>query len=634
MVAIATGALAVFPALQTRDLLLQGRRAVVEGRRALLASDVESADRWFRTAELSFLRARSQVNNPILRAIGLVPIVGSNRDAVAAIALAGGRASQLGRVVTEELTDLPAGIGSLGPSGGVVPIDSLARLADATERARALALEANTTISQAPRSFLLGPIADARAELAEQLDLLLRAATVAEELLGVMPDFLGEGDEKRYFLGAQNPAELRGTGGLMGAYAILTAHEGRITIGDFNPVQTLPDAPLSSLAAPNADYAARYNAFGGAGFWKNINMTPDFPSAATAIEQLYERVTGQHIDGTIVADPFALSALLSVTGSVEVPSVGIRVNRDSVVPYVANEAYADLPTPSIRKRLLGDVAQAAVEEFLDLKGSPVPSARAVISTAAGGHLLVHAKDPAVQQAFEVTGIAGAFPNPAGDFLAVTANNAGGNKVDFYARRSVRYQVQLGAGGTALGKATIELTNRAPSAGPPRYVIGPFRGASHAGESVTYLSTYCARSCRLTDFHRGSEQEGVGSELELGHPVYPVRVRLPPRGGSQTLSYDWSIVDAWDGTDGRGVYRLTYRSQPTINPTALEIDIRVPSGMRVVRASPGVQTSSGRAIWSGAADGDLVIELAFARPPVDRVWRAIVRFFSQPIFDLF
>ncbi|MGH2739329.1 MAG: DUF4012 domain-containing protein [Actinomycetota bacterium] len=627
------GGLAVLPALQLRDSLVQGRRAVLEGRRALFASDVESADRWFRTAESAFLRASNEVGNPILRAVGLLPVLGSNRDAVAAIASAGMKAAQVGLIVTEEISEIPGGIGALGPSGGTIPIEPILRLADPVERARALALEANRTVAEAPRSFLLGPIADARNALAQQLELVLRAATAGEQLLRMMPDFLGAGVVKRYFLGAQNPAELRGTGGLIGAYTILTAQNGRITIGDFNPVQALPDALPSAVPAPNPDYAARYNAFGGAGFWQNINMTPDFPSAAVAIERLYERVRGERLDGTIVADPFALAELLSVTGSVAIPEVETRVNSQTVVPYVANEAYADLPSPTIRKRLLGDVAQAAVDEFLDLQGNQVRSLRAVIGAAAGGHLLLHAANEEVQQAFETTGIAGTFAESAGDFLAVAANNAGGNKVDFYTKRSIRYEVQLGARGSALGKATVTLTNRAPLRGPPRYVIGPFPGASHAGENVTYLSTYCARSCQLTNFHRGEDAEAVGSELELGHPVHPVRVRLPPRGGSQTLTYDWSIVDAWNGNEGRGVYRLTYRSQPTIKPTDVEIDIRVPEGMRVVSASPGVQTSGGRAIWLGTTDRDLVIEVGFARPFVDRAWRAVVRFFNKPLFSI-
>lgn len=41
-----------------------------------------------------------------------------------------------------------------------------------------------------------------------------------------LPGFLGAKESRRYLIGAQNPAELRGTGGLIGAIGELTVHDG------------------------------------------------------------------------------------------------------------------------------------------------------------------------------------------------------------------------------------------------------------------------------------------------------------------------------------------------------------------------------------------------------------------------
>jgi hypothetical protein len=67
------------------------------------------------------------------------------------------------------------------------------------------------------------------------------------------------------------------------------------------------------VRAPNADYPANYDLFRGGGrFWSAINVIPDFPSAAQAILNGYEEATGERLDGVILADPFALQALLGI----------------------------------------------------------------------------------------------------------------------------------------------------------------------------------------------------------------------------------------------------------------------------------------------------------------------------------
>jgi hypothetical protein len=76
---------------------------------------------------------------------------------------------------------------------------------------------------------------------------------------------------------------------------------------------------------------------------------PDFPSAAQAILNGYEEATGGRLDGVILADPFALQALLGVVGPVELPGYGIEIDHDTVVSFTTNEAYMLCST--IRRRV-------------------------------------------------------------------------------------------------------------------------------------------------------------------------------------------------------------------------------------------------------------------------------------------
>ena len=83
-------------------------------------------------------------------------------------------------------------------------------------------------------------MASARSDALAELAKLHRQLHAGSLILDRLPSFLGADGPRRYVFGASNPAELRGTGGLIGAYAILTIDHGRLSFSDFRPIQSLP----------------------------------------------------------------------------------------------------------------------------------------------------------------------------------------------------------------------------------------------------------------------------------------------------------------------------------------------------------------------------------------------------------
>jgi hypothetical protein len=628
--AVVLGLLALLPAFAARSRLESARASMLEGRDSLVSGDAREARSAFARAESSFVAARAHARNPLLRIIGFLPVVGRTPDTIAAITEAGVDVARAGVVMSTAVSDLPGGASALAPHRGRIPVETLRDLASPLARARDLLHRAVGIMDGAPTTLLPGPVASARSGFEEELEAADRAVTAAAAMAEHLPAFLGADGARRYFLGAQNPAELRGTGGFVGAYSILTARNGRLEFGPFRPVQSLADVDPSEVKPPNPDYATLYDRFESRGFWPNINMTPDFPSAALAIERLYRTVEGDRLDGAILADPEALAALLSVTGPVEVPNTGTTIDARSAVPYLTNGAYAEITDPELRKWLLGDAAATVFARFLAGGADPAAAGRALVDAASEGHLVLHSADPRTQGAFREAGVAGALGAETGDYLAVVGNNAAGNKTDFYQERTVRYSVRLGAGGTGVGRATVSLTNDSPSRGQPPYVIGPFDERFRPGENLTYLSTYCARTCLLEGFERDGAPDSVGSGVELGHPVFPAFVDLRS-GEAARLQYDWTVAEAWHGDEGSGVYRLTFDGQTTIRPTRLVVDVRVPEGMQVVGTSPGMRVDGSRASWEGRAGDRMTFEVAFQRPALARAWRTVLRFLGKPLF---
>src|SRR5690606_21157684 len=145
---------------------------------------------------------------------------------------------------TAALAQLPGGLAALRPRDGAVPLAQLERLAPVVRAADARVDAAAADVEALPRTWLAEPVAAALQEFETVVAGPAAALDTGAALLATMPDFLGGSGPRRYLVAASNPAELRGTGGFLGAYAPLTLHPGR------PPLHRLAPAPGPPHRAP------------------------------------------------------------------------------------------------------------------------------------------------------------------------------------------------------------------------------------------------------------------------------------------------------------------------------------------------------------------------------------------------
>ena len=142
----------------------------------------------------------------------------------------------------------------------------------------------------------------------------------------------------------------------------------------------------------------------------------------------------------ILADPFAEAALLEAAGPVRLPGYDVEIDADNVVAFTTNEAYSLFTDSVRRKRLLGDVARAAFERFVNQPSADQGDLRELLEAAGGRHIQVFSEDPVMQEGLRRTPVGGAL-RPLGaddDLVSVVVNSGAGSKVDFYQERNIRY----------------------------------------------------------------------------------------------------------------------------------------------------------------------------------------------------
>jgi hypothetical protein len=446
--------------------------------------------------------------------------------------------------------------------------------------------------------YLIGPVRDAIDKVTRELahaDGEARRGVAAAKL---GPAILGGEGPRHYLLVVQNNAESRATGGFVGSFGLMTAQDGKVSVGQLQRTAAWNDAlTRAGQPAGNAppDYHARYDQFGPSRTLQNVNLSPDFPSVAQMLMSLTPDAGLGPVDGVMAVDPFGLAALLELTGPVDVSGWPTPIDSSNAVDVTLSQAYAFFEATPERAEFLGDVAQVVVDEATSGGlGRPAQVARVLGGAAHEGHLILSFTRPEEQQLAVDLGVAGLVAPVRSDAVAVTTSNSGANKIDYYLQRNVNYRVRLdpAAGGrqaNASSRLTVELDNQAPNQGLPRIVIGPYLPDLYvAGENRAYFSMYSPLALQAGTLD--GNPLAVTPGRERGRNVYSFVANVPARS-TQILSVDFAGPVR---LERGGWYDLDVGHQPTVRPDRLGVSVEVPEGWRIAEA-PGLHRESPRLV---------------------------------------
>lgn len=408
-------------------------------------------------ARLSFASARRRAAGLLVAPIRALPVVGRQIRAFADLSGAAEDVSAIGGMAVEEAG---SALGTSPPAGSrrVAVLQQMAAVASRSEQRLA-------SVELRRSAELVSPLARRWAELDGEVsrlrDRLRRSTTTAERMAEMLAG------PRRYLLLAANNAEMRAGGGMFLSAGTLSTEGGALGLG---PMRPTGDLVLGDGGVPlDRDLAALWSSLQPGREWRNLATTPRFDAVAPTAAQMWERLTGERVDGVLVVDVELVRALLAVTGPV---TVGQRVLTDeTVVEHLLYRQYLDLePTEDgqlVRREQLGEIAGAALAA---LEGRPYEMKRLVAElarVAAGRHVLAWAADPEEQEGWAAAGITGAL---TADSLAVSLLNRGGNKLDRHLSVEGRLAVRPQAQGADV-TVQVRMRNQAPDPSPA-YVSGP------------------------------------------------------------------------------------------------------------------------------------------------------------------
>ncbi len=550
-----------YEGLQAKSNLEKAQDFATQAKDALLAGDTDRARVVAGDADRYAQDAQSSVDSVPWRIAGAVPFLGSPFDST----------RQMTTIVsglTEQVL-LPAVDAGSAVSPDQLILDgariNLAALRDAAPVLETTSAAISDLDEQAQNvdSTWLGLIDDARVDLQEQVSELSGLLNNTSLAAQIAPAMLGADGPRSYFVGFQTNAEARGTGGLVGGFALLRAEDGAVQVDDLASNRELRTnyAPLDL----GPDFNRAYGASRPTSDFRNSNVSSHFPFAGQIWQHIWQQESGEVVDGAIATDPVALSYVLDVVGPVTMPD-GEKITAENVVELTESTAYKRFAADNRgRKDYLQTVAAKVVEKLTGSISNPRALLEALGRAASERRIAIWSADASNQELLASTPLGHTVPADSAPYAGVVVNNLGGNKLDYYLEREITYKAGTCKDATRRSTVTVRLKNNLPAGEFTNYVAGMFDNPVGApfGTNLVDLGLLATQGSKIEKVTIDGTSAISFVNYERGHPLYSVQLPVPP---GETVE----IVYELEEPSVPGEARVPI--QPLIDTPAISIEV--------------------------------------------------------------
>ena len=465
---------------------------------------------------------------------------------------------------------------------------------------------------------LVSQLEDARNQVLGELERVQPALDSYLRVQDQLPDMLGMNGPRRYLVLAEDPAELRPSGGFMGVYGLVTFDQGRLTKSTFQNTLLLDFKPGPPYVEPPT--GLKDHLLGTQYSWQlaDAGWSPDFPTSAQEALKLYTLESGDsQVDGVIALNTYSIDLVLGVTGPITVPDYGVTFTAgQTTMTALANTRQPTDPSTD-RKAILASFGGELLNAMLATPTAKWPDLMNALSNAASQRqLMVWTKDEGAEAFISWAGWDGAVRQDGGDYVeAVDANVAPTSKYNLVTHRTQDLAVQIDDAGNADDTLTLNWDNEAdqPEASALRAL--PYTGTD--GMLGDYLRVLTPDRSQLQSVSGGRLVQLTGVEeisAEAGRTAYGLFLLEPPGLTSATISWISPSPVQTDATTG--LYRLTVQKEAGRPAEPLSVTVTVPEGATILEVSAGMAVNGRTATLQTTAATDVQLWVRYSLPKQD------------------
>jgi hypothetical protein len=496
-------------------------------------------------------KAREATTDPIWLLAGEMPWIGANFKAAGEVALS---ADDVTRLAAGPLVSVFESVDwkTLAPSADGVDLTPLAvakpKLVSASHAVSQSADRLNDINPDQLLSEISGPLIQARDELSTLRDGLDAAADTAI----LAPEMLADTRPRRYLLMIQNNAELRASGGIAGALAVLSVDKGRLSLGQQTTASSfgITDPAIPVAQEDHQIYSGRLGKY-----MQDVNLTADFPSAAKTARAMWEQKTGEQLDGVLSVDPVALSYVLAATGPVSISSpdrseLGLgslptELNSTNVVKTLLSDVYSQIDRPTLQDAYFAGAAQEIFSALSTGKSDARSLIEGLTRGSQEGRILLWSNASDEQAIIEKYSLSGAVAGPSVSpaQFGTYFNDGTGAKMDFYVKRTVQLIKECTKDGYEQITVRVTSTNTAPADAAtslPAYVTGDGIFGVPPGSVQTNIVAYGPVQANIESAKVDGRKTGFAPYKHSARPVGVLALQLAP-GESRTVEFTFGKI---------------------------------------------------------------------------------------------
>ncbi|WP_243704946.1 DUF4012 domain-containing protein [Micromonospora sp. KC723] len=543
-----------FRGWQARAHLLNAAGLARELSAQVVAGDTGRAQRTLAALQEQSGAARRATAGPAWWLAGNSPYAGDDLSAFRRIAVA---VDDLARDAFPPL--VRADVAALVPKGGRLDLPALRSVARRLAAADAAVRQSGAGLRAVPTEGLLPEVRDALTGLHAEIDKLAGLLSGVSRGAELLPTLFGADGERTYLIVSQNLSELRATGGMFGAYAVVRARDGRLDLVNQGTAAKLRrfTPPVLPLAAETrglyTDLPGIYPA--------DVNLTPHFPTAAKLYREMVRRRTGVAADGILAVDPVALSYLLRATGPVAVPGYP-TLTAQTVVRTLLSDSYLTLDLDD-QDAFYAASAAAVFDSVLGKGVSPREVLSVFDRSIRERRILFWSARPEEQRKFVDSRISGVLPEKeSAPTVGVFLNDGSGAKLGYYLRPSATLTVgNCMEDGRRELRLRFDLHSSAPRAGLTEAVLGLAK-AGNPYTARTLVTVYSPAGGAVVGARLDGVDTPLGSGTDRGRQVAIANVEVRP-GATRTL--DMALLT---GRNAAGTPELWHT--PTATPWTTQV----------------------------------------------------------------
>lgn len=495
--------------------------------------------------------ARDTAGDALWSLAAAVPWFGANFSAITEVARSADDVATLG---VDPLVNVFESLNweSLLPSSGGTNLGPLQQAAPSVSSAAHAVRASSERLNAIDASGLIPQVAEPLARAREQLEAVTGALDAAADAARTAPGMLGAGGHRSYLLMIQNNAEARASGGIPGALAVLRLENGKMTLGAQGSAAGL--GAMSPVVSVDAEQQQIYSARLGE-YMQDVNLTPDFPTAATTAQAIWEKKTGQPVDGVISLDPVALSYILAATGPVRITNPELiaaargglpaELNAKNVVKTLVSDVYAKIASPELQDVYFADVAKEVFGALSAGNGEAKGLLKGIGRGAEEGRVLLWSATTSEQDVIANYPLSGAISGPSISpaQFGVYLNDGTGAKMDYYVKRTVQLVQECSGDDYGQTKVRVTSTNTAPADAAtslPAYVTGDGIFGIAPGTVQTNVIAYGPVQAQIETASVDGQKVGFAAHQHANRPVGTVTVTLAP-GQSNTVEFTFDKI---------------------------------------------------------------------------------------------